>query len=336
MACPRHSGCLRTGNRSAGSAAAEDVRVERMKTAFQVFVAKNKVKNASLVVLLDGEVAGTVNVGKYTTSGAVPIASLSKAITGVCIARLVDSGKLGFDAEIETLLSGYFCKHPPKDSRVRKITVAQLLTHTSGITDDPSQSMTKRFRPFSKTSENLLVTVALSRPLGREPGSGYVYNNMNYAVLGLIVETVTGEAYEKYCGREVLEAVGVQDATLDPDWRILGAFAGWKISAEGYAKFLSYFDPSKGLLKTQPADWPKAPDLRGGWSYSLGVFMHESAFGPQYNFTHPGRWEGPNASFGAYFALWDGTIGAIANYAPTVPDATATDLNNDMFRAAHP
>lgn len=320
---------------SVGSAAAEDVRVERMKTAFQEFVAKNKVKNASLVVLLNGEVAGRVNIGKYKTSRAVPVASLSKAITGVCIARLVESGKLGFDAEIQTVLSDYLSKHPPKDPRVGKITVAQLLTHTSGIFDDPSQDRFGSFRPFSKTSENLLVTAALSKRLGMKPGSGgFVYNNMNYAILGLIVETVTGEAYEKYCGREVLEAVGVRDATLDPDLRILGAFAGWMISAEGYAKFLSYFDPSRGLLETRPSDWPKTEIVgEGGWHYGLGVFMRVT--GSHYNFTHPGRWETP-ASFGAYFALWDGTIGAIANYAPAISDRKATDLDTAMFGAAHP
>jgi CubicO group peptidase (beta-lactamase class C family) len=79
----------------------------------------------------------------------VGVASLSKAITGVCIVKLVEAHKLQFDADLGTVLAGRFKRHPAKDQRAQTITIAQLLTHTSGITNDPSQGIAfNQFQPF--------------------------------------------------------------------------------------------------------------------------------------------------------------------------------------------
>src|ERR1700689_4520182 len=88
-------------------------------------------------------------------------------------------------------------------------TIAQFLTHTSGITNDPSQGIAfNQFQPFDKPSMDKQFDVALSVPLGNSPGSRYFYNNMNYAALAVVIETVTGEQYGDYGGREVLKTFG--------------------------------------------------------------------------------------------------------------------------------
>ena len=174
---------------------------------------------------------------------------------------------------------------------------------------------------------------ALSAPLSQTPGGKWTYNNMNYAALGVVIETLTAETYERYCGREVLEALGVNGATINPDWRVMGAYGGWKISAEGYARFLDYFDPSKRLLQIRPADWPKAI-VGNGAKYSMGTFMRKAGTG--YNFWHDGSWERyqPNASFGAFYAKWHQGISVVATYEPTVSDAARYDLDDSLYRAA--
>ncbi len=158
---------------------------------------------------------------------------------------------------------------------------------------------------------------------------------MNYAALGAMIEATTGEHYEAYCGREVLEAVGVYGEKINPDWRIMGAYGGWMLSATDYAKFLVYFDPTRTPLSTGPADWPYAK-LGGGARYGLGTLFRKA--GSMHNFWHVGSWQrsSPYTSFGAFFAFWRGTIGVVVNYAPTVSDDVVNALDAALFAAALP
>ncbi|MEQ1524265.1 MAG: serine hydrolase domain-containing protein [Aestuariivirga sp.] len=312
------------------TANARDDRIQRIETAFNKWITKYSVKDASLAIVIDGVIAGQIGHGGYTTEQAVPVASLSKAITGICIAKLVESGKLRFNQRIGIVIASYFSKNPPKDARAKRITIAQLLTHTSGITHDPTQGgELDQFQPFSNASMERQLQVALTAPLGR---TKFAYNNMNYAALGIVIQTVTGEDHDKFCSREVLEPVGVQGAGLNPDWRMMGAFGGWNISAADYAKFLGYFDPSRRLLGVRPANWPKT-DLNGA-SYSLGTLMRRNGSG--YNFWHFGSWTRniPTASFGAYFAMWGGKVGVVANYSPSISEAAELDLDKALYDAA--
>lgn len=309
---------------------AKNDRVQRIEAAFKQWVAKYSVKDASLAIVIDGVFAGQIGHGGYTAERAVPVASLSKAITGICVAKLVASGKLRFSQRIGTVIAGYFSKNPPKDARAKKITIAELLTHTSGIAHDPTQGgELDQFQPFSEASMEQQLRAALTAPLG---SAKFTYNNINYTALGIVIQTVTGEEYDSYCRREVLEPVGVHDAGLNPDWRMMGAFGGWKISAADYAKFLSYFDPSRRLLGIRPANWPKT-DTNGA-SYSLGTFMRRT--GSRYNFWHFGSWTRnvPSPSFGAYFAVWGGKVGVVANYSPSISETAELDLDKALYDTA--
>jgi CubicO group peptidase (beta-lactamase class C family) len=315
--------------------AAADSQALQIEKAFEDWISRYSVANASLVIARRGSIVGKVGHGTHAPDRPAPVASLSKAITGICIAKLVEAGKLQFKTQLGSALKGYFGNHPPRDNRVRSITIRQLLTHTSGITNDPSQGAAlEEFRPFTEPSMDKQFDKALSAPLGQKPGGKWTYNNMNYVALGVVIETLTAETYERYCGREVLEAVGVNGATINPDWRVMGAYGGWKISAEGYARFLDYFDPSKKLLQIRPADWPKA--LVGSAWYSMGTFMRKAGTG--YNFWHDGSWERyqPKVSFGAFYAKWHQGISVVATYEPTVSEAATHDLDDSLYRAAFP
>lgn len=313
----------------------DSARVERVKAAFLTWAETYHVKDTSLVILMDGAVVGKVDRGVYTTATAVPIASDSKLITGLCIARLVEAGALDFNAPIGTVLADFFARHVPKDDRAKAITVAQLLTQSSGITNDPSQgSALAQFKPYTKLSAEKQVAVAFSKKLGTAPGSAYFYNNMNYAALGLIVEAVSGESYESYCASHVLAPVGVTGATLNPNWLSMEAYGGWKISADDYAKVMGYFDPARGLLSIPFAKWPKF-SLGGGAFYSLGTLMRVTSNG--FNFWHFGSWNagsGAKRNFGSYFASWAGKTGVFADYTPTISGEAEGALDSALAGAA--
>ena len=86
-------------------------------------------------------------------------------------------------------------------------------------------------------------------------------------------------------------------------------------------------------MSAGPADWPKA-NLGGGASYSLGTLIRRVR--SSYNFWHFGSWErySPYASFGAFFALWGGTVGVVVNYAPTISEKVGGKLDSLLFAAA--
>ena len=77
------------------------------------------------------------------------IGSMSKPITGVCIATLIRDGKLAFTTPLRDALAGFFRRHgPPADRRLESVTIEQLLTHRSGLAgnddDDPMQDIWRR------------------------------------------------------------------------------------------------------------------------------------------------------------------------------------------------
>lgn len=316
------------------AALAQTDNVESVLSAFRDWTERYGVTDAAIAVTVDGVVVGTDAIGDYTPDLPVPVASESKAITGLCVARLVDDGRLGFDATLGDLLPAFFDANAV-DERATGITIGELLTHTSGIVNDPTQGTSlNQFRPFSEAAPAAVLAAALARSLGAEPGSRYAYNNANYAALQLVVERITQQDYEAACRELVLDPAGVLNADLNPDWRMMGGFGGWRISVTDFARVLRYFLPDSDLLGLPVDDWPST-DLGGGASYRLGVLVREAGTG--HNFWHQGAWvtSNPPTSFGAFFALWQ-NIGIVVAYAPNASNSAVTALDSALYQAAHP
>ncbi|MFC3691967.1 serine hydrolase domain-containing protein [Chenggangzhangella methanolivorans] len=318
----------------------KDAQGGRMKAAFKSWAAQWGVQNASFAVMRDDDVVGLAKVGDGDPKAPRPVASLSKAITGVCVAELVESKKLSYGANLGKLLKAYFKKRPPADPAAKSITVGQLLNHAAGLTYDPTQG-TAEFAAldFKKPDLTSVTAMALNRPLGAKT---YVYNNANYAALGLVIESVTGKSYEKACSKLVLTPAGVKKAGFDPNWRIMASWGGWNISAVDYAKFLDHFRPGSKLLKSPPSSWPQV-GLEGGAFYSIGTYQRISRDGVTYNFWHSGAWRWSaasiperNVNYGAYFVVMFQNLRYVANYAPQPPSAAIGDLDNVMWAAAYP
>ncbi len=119
------------------------------------------------------------------------IGSVSKALTAVGTMMLVDKGKVNLDEPIGSYLHGL----PPA---WEKITVRQYMTHTSGIPDFPK----------SRTFQEAVRRVA-NKPLQFPPGTQQKYTNANFAVIGQMIEAVSGQAYEAYMHDNVFGPLGM-------------------------------------------------------------------------------------------------------------------------------
>jgi CubicO group peptidase (beta-lactamase class C family) len=133
------------------------------------------------------------------------IGSMNKMFTSVAIAQLVQQGKLKYTDALAQVLPDY----PNKDAAT-KITVHQLLTHTSGLGDFFGEE-------FDKKKDNLralrdYLQFFVSKPLQFEPGKGWSYSNAGMIVAGLIVEKVSGQNYFDYVRERIYKPAGMKDS----------------------------------------------------------------------------------------------------------------------------
>jgi len=132
------------------------------------------------------------------------IASMTKQFTAAAILLLEDRGKLSTD----DLLTKYF---PDAPSPWQKITIYNLLTHTSGISDDAA-----KYKPV--TPDSLLL---LDKPLNFQPGERWSYVNMNYLILGYLIERISGQTYADFLHDNIFRPLGMNDSGLDSNVTVI-------------------------------------------------------------------------------------------------------------------
>jgi CubicO group peptidase (beta-lactamase class C family) len=150
------------------------------------------VKNGQVVVK-KGYGVKTLGSGTRPDENTVYyIGSLSKALTAVGLMMLVQEGKVDLNEPASDYLKGL-------PTSWRRITVAQFMAHQSGI---PQLNIKlPRFRAMLRSADGI--------PLSFRPGAKQEYNNFNFAVVGKIVEAVTGMSYLEYMKREVFAPLGM-------------------------------------------------------------------------------------------------------------------------------
>ncbi|CAH1190033.1 Protein flp [Paenibacillus plantiphilus] len=129
------------------------------------------------------------------------IGSNTKAFTGLAVMQLVHLGLLELDAPVSRYLPWLQMKVQEANPSDKEMTVRHLLHHTSGIPFSSIQDI-----PASESDQALMNTVKKLEGwyLNREPGEGFEYATINYDVLGLIIQEVTGLSYEAYMQNSIL------------------------------------------------------------------------------------------------------------------------------------
>src|SRR5712671_4931738 len=157
------------------------------------WAARHGAQRAIVVVRREGRIVYRSAVGGADPTAAVHLASLSKAITGACVATLIRDGKLAFDTPLSASLRKFFADHGrPADKRLPGVTVAQLLTHRAGFAGNPDHgdlvtgpnlSAYLRVNSATEPPKPALLITAFKSTLLHQPGSKNSYSNTGYLAL---------------------------------------------------------------------------------------------------------------------------------------------------------
>lgn len=138
------------------------------------------------------------------------LASISKSFTALGVLLLRDKGLIDLDTPVQQYLPDF----QPDDPRAGDITVRQLLNQTSGLPGNMSAPLI-----FQKGEDDMKAVVAAANrlKLNRDPGSSFEYADINYCLLGALIERVTGNTFEEYMQQNVFDPLGMENTTLYPD-----------------------------------------------------------------------------------------------------------------------
>lgn len=264
-----------------------EAELARIEPLLQSWVDSGKVAGITAVIARHGKLAFKTSVGSLDSARARPIAedavfriySMTKPIVSVAIMQLVERGKLRVGdpvfrfipsfANVKVYAGGGAAK-PLLQAPARPVTIADLLTHTAGLTyglfgNTPVDSIyrTTNMMNSAWTISDMSDSIA-KLPLMFDPGSAFNYG-LSIDVLGRVVEVVSGAPLDRYLASEVFAPLGMQStafhATPDmarratsvfvrgPDGKLTAARPLLGTEFTDKARFLS---GGAGLLSTIP------------------------------------------------------------------------------------
>ena len=185
---------------------------------FEAYAQDNHLPGFAYGIIADGELVLSGAFGYIDLERNIPadtdslfkIASLTKSFTALAILQLRDAGKLKLDDPVVT--------HIPELSGTSSITsdspaitIRHLLIHAAGFPEDNPWGD----RQLDATDAELLALVESGASLSNAPGITYEYSNLGFALLGQIVERVSGQPFTEYMQSHLFEPLGMTSTVWD-------------------------------------------------------------------------------------------------------------------------
>ena len=317
--------------------------VSRMEQVVQSYVDSKQFMGAALVAR-DGKVLLSKGYGFANLEWGVAnspaskfrLGSITKQFTAACILLLEERGKLKVDDPVKK----YMTDAP---AAWDKVTIFNLLTHTSGIpsfTGFPDYASTEAIA----TTPEKLVARFRDKPLEFQPGEKWNYSNSGYVLLGYLIEKISQQSYSEFVQENIFTPLGMKDSGYDSNSAIiLHRASGYTPSAKGtiHAGYIDMSIPfSAGALYSTTEDllrWEQG--LMGGKLLSAASlakmttpFKNDYAFGLAVHavnghkvIEHGGGIEGFNTEI-AYYPEDKLTVVVLANLNGGVPETIAKAL----------
>ncbi|MBY6037632.1 serine hydrolase [Fictibacillus nanhaiensis] len=146
------------------------------------------------------EMANPVEMNKDTI---FDIASISKLFTTTAAMKLYEQGAFNLDDSVGQYLPEF------NQNGKEKVTIRQIMTHTSGFT---------AWIPLYSKGNNRedRIQIALEYPLKNQPGTTYTYSDLNLITLGVLVERLSGKRLDEYVKENITKPLGMKDTMYNP------------------------------------------------------------------------------------------------------------------------
>lgn len=147
-----------------------------------------------------------------TPASIFHVASISKQFAAIAVALLAEEGKLSLDDDVRTHV-------PEVPDHGTRITVRQLIHHTSGLRDQWNLLAMAgwRFPDDLITERDVLAIVGRQRGLNFRPGDEWVYSNTGYTLLAVIVQRVSGQSLRQFAEARFFGPLGMRDTHFHDD-----------------------------------------------------------------------------------------------------------------------
>ena len=202
-----------------GICLAQDI-TSRMDQIVQAYT-DSKQFMGSVLVARDGTALLSKGYGSADLEWSVPnspttkfrLGSVTKQFTAACVLLLEERGKLKVDDPVKRYM-------PDAPAAWDKITIFNLLTHTSGIpgfTEFADYASTQAIA----TTPDKLVERFRDRPLEFQPGENWKYSNSGYVLLGYLIEKFSQESYSQFVQENIFNPLGMKDSGYDSNSAIV-------------------------------------------------------------------------------------------------------------------
>jgi len=201
-------------------------QVQKAETEISSMMKEMKAVGMSVAVVKGGDIIYTHSFGLKDIAQNTPltdhdifrIASISKSFSATSIMQMRDAGKLAMDDDFSKLV-GFTVRNPKYPDKV--ITLKMVLSHRSSINDSQGYFNLDVINPaknpdFAKCYNSY------------EPGSGWQYCNLNYNMVGAVIERISGERFDLY----------VKHHILDP----LGLYGGYNVDSLDARRFVTLYE----------------------------------------------------------------------------------------------
>ena len=229
-------------------------QVENVDSAIQQIFKEDKVVGLSIAVVKNNKLIYTNSFGKSNLESGAPlsnnnifrIASISKSFSATAIMQLIEAGKLDLDEDVSNLV-GFPIRHPKYPETI--ITLRLLMSHMSSINDSEGYFSLDNINPAKNPNWQKCYN-------DYEPGKGYQYCNLNFNMIGTIIERTSGERFDQYIKHHI----------LDP----LGLYGGYCVDSLDKTRFANIYDYNVDSAKFIISPNAYAPRSEEISNYTMG------------------------------------------------------------------
>jgi CubicO group peptidase (beta-lactamase class C family) len=227
---------------------------EKAETDLREIMKRLDVVGLSVAVVKNGNIIYTHSFGTKDNTTNVPltndnifrIASISKSFSATSIMQLIEAKKLSINDDISELI-GFTVRNPRFPEKV--ITLKMLLSHTSSINDSQGYFTLDAINPAKNPDWRKCFS-------DYAPGTDYRYCNLNYNMIGSVIEKYSGERFDNYVKKHILSPLG-----------LYGGYNVDSLDANRFATLHEYNTSTKKLSPSPLAYAPRREDIR---NYVMG------------------------------------------------------------------